>query len=443
MSYVIIVASFLCGYKIYKSRGQQRFDWFICCMLLFSSAIVLIQKPQLPCHRFFMLCYGLSIWANHEYKNRKFPLVSALTIYAAGILLVGIQSEFLTPFYKVYKPFALLLDSYIVLLVGYYGCRNEALFSKPIVNTFLLVTLYGVVTFAMMRNPLTELVHEAFNIHVRDDYYFGSRIRINSTWSHSISWGFICSAFFYAFLQYASRVKIRFLLFLLMLNIFLCGSRTALAAFILMGAVVIMMRYKLKRSMQVAFSALGVAVLAYLFVPMVQEKVDSVVLTALGQDTEAGSSLDMREGQTEATMAITAEKPLMGHGIDYIGEQMGYGTDHFTGDSRLFGFESYAYIILIERGFFGLALEIFIVIALLMFAVKHRRFHRTDSSYILSLLLGFVFFSLATGTLDTTIPTMFLIGLNMSRVTPPSWLIRVKNYFCALLSHRTLKPCAI
>lgn len=419
MSYVIIIAAFLCGYKIYKSRGQQRFDWFICCMLLFSSAIVLIQKPQLPCHRFFILCYGLSIWANHEYKNRKFPLAGALTIYAAGILLIGIESEFLTPFYKVYKPFALLLDSYLVLLVGYYGCRNETFFSKPIVNTLLIVTLYGVVTFAMMRNPLTELVHEAFNIHVRDDYYFGSRIRINSTWSHSISWGFICSAFFYAFLQYASRVKIRFLLFLLMLNVFLCGSRTALAAFILMGAVVILMRYKLKRSMQVAFSALGVAVLAYLFVPMVQEKVDSVVLTALGQDTEAGSSLDMREGQTEATMAITVEKPLMGHGIDYIQEQMGYGTGHFTGDLSLFGFESYAYIILIERGFFGLALEIFIVIALLMFAVKHRLSYRTDSSYILSLLIGFVFFSLATGTLDTTIPTMFLIGLNMSRITPP------------------------
>ena len=419
MSYVIIIAALLCGYKIYKSRGQQRLNWFICCLLLFSSAIVLIPKPQLPCHRFFMLCYGLSIWVNREYEHRKFPLAMALAAYAAGILWVGLQSEFLTPFYKVYKPFTLLLDSYFVLLVGYYGCRNESLLSKPIVSTLMFATLYGVVTFAMMGNPLTELVHEAFNIHVRDDYFFGSRVRINSTWSHSISWGFICSAFFYAFLQYASRFKIKVLLFFLALNIFLCDSRTALASFVLMGIAIITMRYKLKRSVQVAFSTLFVVVMAYLFVPIVQEKIDSVVMTALGQDTVEGSSLEMREGQTEATMAITAEKPLMGHGIDYIGEQMGYGTDHFTGDTSLYGFESYAYIILIERGFFGLGLEIFIVAALLVFALKHRRLHKTDSSYVLSLLLGFVFFSLSTGTLDTLIPTMFLIGLNMSRITPP------------------------
>lgn len=419
MSYVIIIAAFLCGYKIYKSRGQQRFNWFICCLLLFSSAIVLMPKPQLPCHRFFVLCYGLSIWVNHEYTNRKFPLTGALAIYAVGILWVGLQSDFLTPFYKVYKPLTLLLDSYFVLLVGYYGCKNETFITKPIVNTLTLVLLYGVVTFVMMSNPLTELVHEAFNIHVRDDYYFGSRIRINSTWSHSISWGFICSAFFYALLQYASQFKIKVLLFLLALNVLLCDSRTALASFVLMGIVIIIMRYRLKRSVQMAFSALGVMVLAYLFVPIVQEKIDSVLMTALGQDTVEGSSLEMREGQTEATMLITAESPLLGHGIDYIGEQMGYGTDHFTGDASLYGFESYAYIILIERGFFGLGLEIFIVTTLLIFALKHRQFNKIDSSYALSLLIGFVFFSLATGTLDTLIPTMFLIGFNMSRITPP------------------------
>lgn len=58
-----------------------------------------------------------------------------------------------------------------------------------------------------------------------------------------------------------------------------------------------------------------------------------------------------------------------------------------------------------------MGLEVFIVTALLIFVLKYRQFNKIYSLYAISLLLGFVFFSLATDTLNTPISTMFLIVL--------------------------------
>lgn len=417
MNYVIILIILACGYKIYINKGQVRFDWFICSMLIFSSAIIIINKPQMPCHRFFIICYWLSVLVNHEYKNKRFPLKIPLAIYLIGILIIGINSEYLSVFYKVYKPIVLFLDTYLILLLAYTGVVNESFNSKRIVNTLLFVTLYGVVTFIIRSNPIQDIVTSAFGIEWREGYFFGERTRICSTWNHPIAYGFICGIFFYEYISYWRQNKIKLLLVLLVINVFLCGSRTALAAFFIMTAVIILMRYKVSKSLRVGFCFAVVAVLLYHFVPFVQTKVDSMVLTAMGEDTVEGSSLDMRENQTEAAMFITMEKPVIGHGIDYIGEEMGYGTDNFSGDSRLLGFESYAYIILIERGFLGLILELYILCSIMVYAIKNRKANKIESSYILAATLGFMFFSLATGTLDTMIPALFFTGVSISRIS--------------------------
>lgn len=416
MNYIIILFILICGFHIYKKRGQERFNWFICTMVVFSSSIIILNKPQLPSHRFLIICYWLSVLRHNEFKLKGFPLKIPLIIYIIGLLLIGFHAEHLNFFYKLYKPFVLLLDTYFIILLTYCGIRKESFYSKAIINTLFFVTVYGILTFIIRSNPIQEIVSSAIGNELELDYYWGQRVRICSTWSHPISYGFICSVFFYELLPFAQRIKVKVLLILLTINVLICGSRTALASLVLMGVIYIMSRYKISKSILKALGCILLFIPIYLFIPIVQEKVDSVVFTVMGKDDVAGSSLEMRETQTELTLAIAAESPLFGHGFDYIQEVMHYGTDEFTGDRGLQGFESYLYIILIERGLLGIVIELIILFSIIRYALKWRKIDKLNSSLILSCCVGYIFFSNSTGVLDTDIPTIFMIGFSISKM---------------------------
>lgn len=177
-----------------------------------------------------------------------------------------------------------------------------------------------------------------------------------------------------------------------------------------------MFRYKVSKSIIKALAVIIFLIPIYFFVPIVQEKVDSVIVTAMGDDKIGGSSLEMRDTQTEAAMLIVGESPIFGHGYDYIQEGLGYGTDNFKGDWHLLGFESYMYVILIERGFCGLVFEIIILFSVLIYAYKKRMIDRVNCSLVLACCIGYMFFSISTGTLDTKIPIMFMVGFSISKI---------------------------
>lgn len=416
MEYIIILIALFCGYKIYSNQGQKRFDWFVCSMMVFSSSIIIINKPQVPCHRLFLICFWLSVLKNHEQRRKMFPLKIPLGIYIAGLLIISFNSPHLNFFYKIYKPFVFLLDAYLILILACYGIKNENFKSNAIINTLMFVTLYGVVTLLFSSNPIQNMIASAFGRTLLDSYYFGDRIRITSTWSHPIAYGLICGALFYEYLPYWRKKKILILMLLLAINVFLCGSRTALAAFFLMGAVIVITRYKLSRAIRQVIVICILLIPIYFTIPMVQNKVDSMVNTALGKDDVSGSSLEMRDEQTYYVMLIVSESPMLGHGLDYIVEVMGFGTDNFIGDSHLLGLESYTYTLLIERGFIGLFLEFFIWVSIAFYAFRHRKRDIEDSSLIIAYIIGFAFFSISTGTLDTKIPMMFVVSVAFSKL---------------------------
>lgn len=421
MEYLIILITLFCGYKIYSNKGQKRLDWFICSILLVSSVIRVIQKPSMPSHRFFVICYWLSIIVHKEYSNRKFPLKVPLAIYTILMLVVGFCSELLSPFYMVYKPLMLMIDSYFVIIMAYWGFTKETFHSKPIINTLFFVCLYGLFTLLISYNPIQNFIISIFNIRttVDQEYFFGERIRICSTWSHPISYGLVASALFYEFLPWIKERKILILEILLAINVFICGSRTALVSFFLMGIIILLLRYKFGKTIKNIFVVLFITLFTYSFVPVVQEKVDSVINTIQGNDDVSGSSLEMRDMQTEYALLYFAESPIFGHGFDWIREGLGYGTDKYSGDSHMLGFESYSYVILIERGIVGAVAEILILLSLAFYFWSKRRQSPTYSSYCLAALFGFIFFALSTGTLDTKIPMFFMIGMSMARISPP------------------------
>lgn len=417
---LFILISIFCGIMILIHSGQNRFNWFVCSMLLLASNITIIDSPQIQSHRFFILCFWLSAIYHQEYKSTRFPILLPLVVYIVGVFCIGWHDKDLTVFYRVWKPLAFLLDSYFILLLAFWGTKNVKTNSRPIVYVLFVTTIYGIFTYIIKANPVYAVTNPESYFSYFQKYCFGDRIRISSTWSHPIAYGLICSIFATLQLSHLKTMREKALLSLLVINILICGSRTALASLIMMLSCYVLFRYKLRKTFTLALRIIPLAVAIYLFVPSIQSKVDQLVDTVMGVSSVEGSSLDMRQMQTAAVLMIYSSSPVWGHGPDYVQEQLRpdkklmnlYTTQGYT----LFGFESYAYIILIERGMVGVVLELLLMLTIIVYGVRNKKLYPAESANILSIMSGFMFFALSTGALDTWKFTMLFIGLFMRRI---------------------------
>ena len=283
------------------------------------------------------------------------------------------------------------------------------------------MTIYGIFTLVIRNNPLQQFIWSQFSdATYLTGYYFGDRIRITSTWSHPIAYGFVCSIFAVLLLKYLKNKKCLITFILLVINVFICGSRTSLAALILMIALYALLEYKFSKLTRLSILLVPALFLVYLVLPPVQEKIDSIVNTAMGNSDVGGSSIEMRQGQLEACLMIFASSPMYGHGPDYIQENMMRDKQLMNQYSMqgydFEGFESYYYILLIERGIIGIVLEVMLVVFIMMYLIRNRKKNKLRSSEALTIFLGFAFFALSTGALDTWMFTTFFVGLCMNRI---------------------------
>lgn len=418
MNAIVIIAVLISGFQIYRSSGEKRLNWFICSLLLLGYASF-IERPHLPASRFFLITYLLSMWRHHEFRNIKFPLKIPFIIYLIGLFVISFNANHLSLFYKIYKPLILLLETYGVIIVGYVSARSCKHISRPIIIVLFIVLLYGIFTFITHTDPYRFIINPQ-DLDVDffvNSYLFGGRTRIASTWSHPISYGFICCVFFFVCLSAKHWIgkKYKLLLLILLFSIIFCGSRTVLLCFLLMGACYIVTTFKTSKQIQYFLIIISVGLLSTIFIPPITDKMESLVETIQGKDTTSGSSLDMREMQLEASLAIMSEFPMTGGGLDYAREVMGFGTDTWNREYReeLQGLESIAYTILIERGIVGIVIEIMMIYFILLYALRRRKCDRVDAGMVLTLEIGFVIFALSTSTLDSWLITMFFIGYYM------------------------------
>lgn len=421
MKILFILICLFCGFKIFTNTGQKRFDWCVCSMLLLSSSITMLESPHIQSHRFFILCYWASIIYRKEYKRSKFLFTVIFGIYLVITLLIGWHDKLLTPFSRLWKPFAFMLDGYATIALAFWGTKNVKINSKWIVYSLYFVTLYGIFTFVTHFDPIQQITADTFSSNgYLEGYYFGDRTRIGSTWSHPISYGFICAIFSVLMLNHLKEKKVKALYVLLLFNVLICGSRTALAAVILMTAIYLLLRYNVSKLAKISLMLIPMLTLVYIAVPPVTKKIDSVVNTAMGNSDVGGSSLDMRDEQMAAALMIFSQSPVWGLGPDYIQENMMSDKklmDMYSNEGYSFyGFESYSYVLLIERGIIGVVLEIILASCIVLYFYKNRKKNKLRVAEGLSIFLGFAFFALSTGALDTWIFTMFFVGLCMDRV---------------------------
>lgn len=410
MNIILVLLSLICAYKIYMSIGEARYNWFIGSMLFLYSYVVILEHPHFGAHRLFVVAFLLSLIRNNEIcweslKNN--PLFKYLVFYLIILILINLNSPYLTPFYKIYKPVMRFVDTYMVIMLGYYGVNNVNIANRKLALFLIIVTIYGFFTYISSSDPYRLIMGDEKDYYA--DYFFGDRRRVAATWSHPIAYGLICAIFFYLYQFYSDIGNKKLLLFLLVASVFICGSRSALLVWLIIGSIMMFFVISRKQAIQffLLFSVIAVSL------PPVQEKISDVVASIQGADNTAGSSMDMRDQQLFASLGVAAQFPITGGGLDYIQEQMDFGSDDWVDTDGFYGFESYFYVLVIERGFVGVLLELFIVLAISITFWRMR--NNKASCYLgLGILWGFVIFALITGPLDTWIISMFYIGVMLN-----------------------------
>lgn len=297
-----------------------------------------------------------------------------------------------------------MVATFLLLVMGFVSDEKINLLSRPIIITIYFVVLYGVYSFFSHSDPLRSVISQK-DFYA---YYFGGRLRIASTWSHPISYGFICCVlFFLVFKEYHKKDRF-LLLILLFVNIFICGSRTALLTFIVMICIYWQYGYSLRLKIKYGFTAI-IFVLLLLLIPYTSEKIWQIYLTILNDSDVGGSSLDMRERQFNAVIDISRNFIFTGGGLDYASEVLGVGHG-FVED--IYGMESYFFSIIMERGILGLCAESLLVVSLLyIYATCNKAQH--DRVYFLTILFGYYTFGFSTGRLDSHTIPLFLMGFMM------------------------------
>lgn len=419
MQAIIFLIVLFCGIQIYRKKGTERLNWFVGSMLLLGYASF-IEHPSLPANRLFLLAFLFSLWKNHEFQDIKFPLKVPFVIYLIGLFVISFNAAHLTLFYKIYKPLMLLLETYGGILLGYVAAKSTKCISKPIISVLFIVLFYGVFTLVTHSDPYRFIINPQDADFMVNSYLFGHRTRIASTWSHPISYGFICCVFFFVCLtsRHLIRARCKILLFFLIFSIFACGSRTVLLCFLLMALCYVVAMFNIGKQIKYISIIAVWGLFAMLLIPSVANKMENLMMTIQGSDNLSGSSIDMREMQMEASLAIASQFPITGGGLDYAREVMGFGTDEWNDEygEELRGLESLLYTIIIERGLVGFVIELLMVGSILWYAFRRKAFDRSNVGMVLTLGIGFVAFAVSTSALDSWRLTMFYIGYYIYRI---------------------------
>jgi hypothetical protein len=416
-------------FGILNNSGIKRLIWFFTGILFFSDRIMLFDMPtKMSFDRFLIYVLVLSeLLKPKEFlaELKCFPLIKSILLFFIGILCVGVFDERIGIFLKLYRPFDYFIQTTFVTFLCYLNLKDThewIKFIKFLLLSSLLLSIYGLYNFFTKSNPIDNLITTLYNsVSPFDDYLQGSgRFRVNSFVSHPIYYGYLCGIFlilsFYGFYFSKELKKISLISMpLLIINLILANSRTPLFAFAIGLLVFIVLAFKLMDKIKIVYLVTIMCFLIY-NVPMVKERTESVVdIFKTGGGKTSGSSLDMRTMQLLASYSEFLNKPIFGHGLYYIEEDMGWANieEERTSDSDFQGFESYIYQLLIEQGLVGILTTIIIVLSIAIYYIKKRRISKEISALGLSILVMFLLFIIGTGTLHSWIISMGLIGISI------------------------------
>lgn len=428
--FFLFIAIFF-SFNILIQKNSNRIIWFTIGLLFFPHSIAFSLEPYITFPR--ILIYSLLI-SFLIFEKRPFSLLKespfgkSLTIVFILLLFVGLCDERLNLFLKIFRPITYYVENFFLLFIIYESIKTKEDYNKIIkvlLFSFFIMCIYGITNYITKSNPYNNIISNTYGTtNFAESYMDPSsyRFRINSFTWHPIYYGFILAIaiaitiiIIFYFSQKRKKIFFLILLPLLIINLLLVNTRTPIAVLFVIIVVFFLLGLEFKRKLQFALLGVLVVIPSIMLYPNSTKIVnDTIDIFQNGGEGLKGSSVEMRYLQLAISYTIFNQKPVTGHGFNYITEGLGYSSNKLerTSNKNLFGFESYLFLLLIEQGILGIIANLVFFGALLAFFIKYTRSKiktiKKMSILSISLLLGHIIFIVGTGSL-LTFPFMMII----------------------------------
>ena len=428
MKIIVILIVLFCCYLMFRVERKYK----IAIMILGTLVFTIVRVPVIPLHHanfLIPLSFLISEYKHISFYFRQTKGTIIYKLFLLSILMCIITIIFSPHLHNirslVYYVLGELFFKYFALLYSFWSFKDhESL--KPTLNlTFygmLVLTFFGLINYVTKTADFVNLMLSNVDYNNIDGDNAGmmftekQRFRVQSMFFLPFDYGYICILvlllhIYGVILNLEKRNIFYVVLICCLFGILTCGCRTILFCTIFGVVIFLLFAYKFKRFIRIFFLFLLLFVIAYSFIPFVNEKIDSIV-TIFDKNSEVdGSSLEMRKTQFYAVLFHIKDSLLFGRGYGYFSIDLGWGKGkEFLVDPDLFGLEGVVLSYLLEKGFVGLVLYLFFYISLFSYCLRYRSKSKLSSALGLAFLSTYFAFANMTGELNSVYPTLLLMG---------------------------------
>lgn len=311
-------------------------------------------------------------------------------------------------------------------LLGWYAIQSEndfKKFFKAICITLFIIGIYGLYEYITKSNPYADWATTMFEHEQNFSSFFLTEKRgflegrIMGTSFHPLAWGLIMSTAFIFILNNKNllHVNIRFILLLIIIsNVFLCGSRSAL---IMIGVYfVIRLLEKPKKIFRISILTILIIACSISILPKT-EKTEAFIKTIESsiffwnekKSIEAGiggSSISMRMEQLIFSFYLIQDSFLTGNGYGFSDIAQQSTTKRYE---KMMGFESIIFTKIVNQGILGLLFFLIFYFSFLFYACKQMT-NKIEKYKIKGLYYAFLIGIIFTG-LQNSFYLFFLLSM--------------------------------
>ena len=438
MIFYIAILSIVTVTCLITLKNFQKGFYLVCALRLLIPASIRIASVSV--NTFLTIVLLISFFIHHKYKihpiSKKLQAIIGLFITSSLILTVFALNMSIIEQLKKMSSF-FIVDMLLGIL-GWYAIQNKrdfrALF-KVLCATFLLISIYGLFEYITKSNPYADWASQMFEYGKNHSTYFLTEQRgflsgrIMGTTTHPLTWGLTMSTFF-AFLfnnKYYWNKYYYVAFILIIINAFLCGSRSAL---IMIGVyVIIRISEKPKRIVKAFLITCFILICTLNILPKTEESqkfidtIESSVFFWNENKSEevgiSGSSVSMRWEQLVFSFYLIQDSFLTGNGYGFSDVAQENTTTKYE---EMMGFESILFTKIVNQGILGLIFFFIFYFSLLKYTCKQTR-NRTEKYKIAAL-----YFTYLTGIIFTGLQNSFYIFFLFARTEAKKYYLEKCNH---------------
>lgn len=289
-------------------------------------------------------------------------------------------------------------------------------------GAIIVMTAFGITNLMFHHSAYVDWLFEGRQVvdyleEAGGKFEDAARFRVQATFHNPFDYGYtciICLLFFlYGYLKkYVSVQKFGIVVLCSLFGVVSCNCRSVHLCFILSVLLFMFIYFNSLAFFKYISLVFVVGVIAFSFVPFLNELLIQTLTVFERSSNVSGSSLDMRISQLIAVLYYINGQELFGRGVGFFAYDIGWSEGKSnTKGTDLFGLEGSYLQTLLETGIVGTVLYFTIIGIIIYWAWSKRIENRVDASFLFSIFCLFLLFGVMTGELRTAYLTFLLSGL--------------------------------